>query len=212
MTLSTKFIVKMLYEVIRLSKQKSLGLVTIRNSFNDIYLNYLDGLTWCLDTYKTGKCKRYDYMYEYQESPHPLGLIMNMLENNELLKLNKCEFPPIDPSLYAILVLPNYAKKLINKKYYKFMESSDILYATEKCEKCSDFYKQIKVLKCDIAQTEAELDSDSEETNQKTKKKIKELRDNNTIVSKKLIAHKKNHDKLTLSDIKELINKFKQFN
>ncbi len=209
LTLNYKFLVKMLYKIIELSKQKSLNIVTVRNGFSDMYLNYFDGLTWCLETYCTGKCKRYDYMYEYQESPHPLGLILNMTINKELLQLNKSEYPAINSALYAILVLPNFAKNLINKKYHKFMEKSEILYTAEKCKKCSEFYDEIKILKSDLTKTEAELDSD--ESDSETETKIKEIKNKNTVLSKKLTAHKKNHDKLTLKDIKTLISDFNTY-
>lgn len=207
------FFVKMLHKIIEMSKQKSLNMVTVHNGFNNIYSNYFDGLTWCLETYQTGKCKRYDYMYEYQESPHPLGLILNILSNNKLLELNKTEYPAISPHLYAILVLPNSAKHLINKKYHKFMENNDILYTTEKCVKCKDFYKEIKILKSDLTKTEAEFEGlDSDDSDSETLlTKTKELKSKNSIISKKLIAHKKNHDKLSLEDIKELISNFETY-
>ena len=204
--INPNFFIKLLYKLISISKQKSLNIVSIRNAFGNMYLNYLDGLTWCLHTYNTGKCVRYDYMYEYQESPHPLGLIFNIMENRELLKHNNNVSDPISSSLYAILLLPNFAKKLIDKKYHKFMEKNDILYTTEKCKECKEFYSEIQTIKNDLMVT------DTETICEDTEIKINKLKKNSTELGKKLIAHKKNHDRLSLNDIKTIISNFESFN
>lgn len=240
LSINHNFLIKMFYRVINKSKQKSLNIITIINSFDELYSNYLDGLMWCFDTYHTGKCVRYDYMYEYQESPHPLGLIFNIKENPNLLVINKITYPPISPVLYAILVLPNFAKDLINKKYHKFLEKNDILYSVEKCTKCSDFCNKIKSIKTDLANVETELDdikcvttnsnesdksaesaksdksakstkSDKSAKSTKLAKLAKKLKDDQIDLSKKLIAHKKNHDKLSLEDIKDMVSNFESY-
>lgn len=212
-TINYNFFVKLLNKIIELSKQKSTNYITIHNCFNSMYSNYLDGLTWCLETYQKGVCSRYDYMYEHQESPHPLGLIINILNNKKLLEVNKSKYDSISPELYAILVLPTTAKNLIDNKYHKFMNESDILYTNEKCQICKELLKEIKESKLDLTKTEAEYDSDNsdESESEDILKKIKQIKLKNTSLSKKLTSHKKNHDQLSLNDIKNIIDNFNNY-
>lgn len=210
LTINDTFFVKMLNQIIYLSKQTYPNTVNVYNAFSDLYSNYLDGLTWCLHTYQSGKCIRYNYMYEYQDAPHPLGLIFNIIQNKNLLKFNKTISPAITPELYAILVLPDFARNLIDKKYHKFMNQNDILYTTEKCKKCAEFHDELKTIKNNIAKTQAEIDSDNED-NSDIQKKLQKIKNQNTLLSKQLIAHKKNHDKLTLSDITTIVTNFNIF-
>lgn len=218
--INKNFLVKMLNKLILISKQKSLNFVTIRNGFGNMYLNYIDGLTWCLQTYNTGKCVRYDYMYEYQESPHPLGIVFNIIENPNLLIAKNTICKPIDQSLYAILLLPNFAKNLIDKKFHKFMENNDILYLIERCKECKEFNSKIKNLKTDISNTEEEFEnisltsSNNDVLSEKSKEiesKLKQLKNENVLLGKKFTAHKKNHDRLNLSDIKNIISNFESY-
>jgi 5'-3' exonuclease len=103
----------------------------------EIYADYFDGLLWCFDMYKTGICSRYNYMYQNELSPNPLGIICAIQLYPDYLILDKSISEPTDISLYAILVLPKSSKKLINNKYHKFIESSTILYEQEDCKKCN---------------------------------------------------------------------------
>ena len=48
---------------------------------------------------------------------------------------------PINNNLCSILLLPNIARELIDKKYYEFMDKHKYLYEEELCEKCQEFYK-----------------------------------------------------------------------
>lgn len=200
LTINQKFFIRLLHGVLNLSKNQFIKKVTLASSFAKLYENYLDGLTWCLDTYHTGKCIRYDYMYEYPDCPHPLGIILNVLNNPNLLKHNKNVCLPISSSLYAILVLPNFAQKLVNKKYHKFMEKNDILYREEKCKKCLEFHDDLK-------KSNAELT----ELDKKDDKKIDEIKNTISQISKRLMAHKKNHDVLTLDDIRTISSNFENY-
>jgi 5'-3' exonuclease len=193
-----KFFIKLLYGVIELSKNKMINKVTMNSICGKMYSNYFDGLTWCLHTYCTGKCIRYDYMYQCGEPPHPLGLIMNLNINNNLLKFNRDLCTPIDQSLYAILVLPDSASNLIDKKYHKFMKENDILYKVEKCVKCLCFHNELKKLNEECVKC-----SDENKINNIKKEIVK--------TSKAMIAHKKNHDSLTLKEIKTIAFNFTKF-
>lgn len=189
------FITKLLYGIIKRSKNLFLNKINYRSLFNKMYGNYLDGLTWCLHTYYEGKCIRYNYMYEDQNAPHPLALIINIKQNPDLLKINKNTCKPIKPSLYSILVLPSFAQNLISKKYNKFIEDNNILYTEEKCKKCSDFYKEIKILNSEFVKNE-------------NKENLVNIKKNINNISKLMLEHKKNHDKLSLKDITTLVYNF----
>src|SRR5690606_29409194 len=63
----------------------------IRRNFNPenydkkSVVNYLEGLLWCLNMYKTGECSMYDYTYNYKGSPTPADIyyfINNELDND----------------------------------------------------------------------------------------------------------------------------------
>lgn len=156
-------------------------------SFHPLYKNYLDGYMWCLNTYMSGKCKRYNYMYSYQDAPHPLGLIFNISIYPDLLKINHQMFDPINPALYAILVLPKASLCLINSEYHEFAHSNPILYSEECCKICITHHKKITQI-----YSSDEYDDD---------KKIK------TITSE-MTKHRKLHTNITLDDVVDIINKF----
>lgn len=194
------FFAKILNRIMTLSKNQFIKRVTKTNTFTKLHENYFDGLTWCLDTYYTGKCIRYDYMYEYNTGPHPLGLLMSLQFNKNLLCHNKNICKPISSSLYAILVLPNLARNLIDKKYHKFMDDSDILYSVENCKKCIDFHSNLKTLNGDLLC----CDEDNENEKNNIKKKISNI-------SKEMVSHKKKHENLSLRDIKTISLNFDKY-
>ena len=103
--------------------------LTIANLFNKTYSNYMDGYTWCIHIYITGICSRYNYMYESNSIPSPLGLAINIDLNPELLKVNTSINPPLNKELYAMLLLPYKYTNLIDSKYIKFIENQPILYS-----------------------------------------------------------------------------------
>jgi hypothetical protein len=153
------------------------------NSFNlPLYTNYTDGLLWCLNMYKNGRCSRYNYMYQCDESPHPLGLILHLKLNPNLRNFNNIEYKSLNKNLYAILVLPQKAIGLINKKYHKFTENYDILYEEELCEDCV----KLHIEKNKFTREDEEY---------KTK-------------SIELKNHRIKHRNITLDDVEEISNNF----
>ncbi len=104
--------------------------------YHPMYDNYLDGLTWCLNMYYNGKCYRYNYMYKYDISPHPIGLLFHIYKYPDSLKLNTETYEHINQQLYPILVLPKSSIHLIDKQYHEFANKSKILYQEEECEEC----------------------------------------------------------------------------
>jgi hypothetical protein len=96
--------------------------------------------------YKNGECKRYDYMYEDEDIPHPLGLIMYFKSSaNMKLCFNESVFPPADIKLYPILVLPQNALDIVDSELRQFSNQCKMLYDREKCKTCNDIYKKIKM-------------------------------------------------------------------
>lgn len=203
LNINQKFFNDLMYGVISLSKNHFTNKLTSITTISKLYDNYFDGLTWCLSTYYTGKCIRYDYMYSFSDGPHPLGIILNINFNKQILMHSKNECSPIDFNLYAILVLPNFSKNLINKKYYDFMEKTNILYSEEHCKDCNSCISKIKDLNNQINEL-----SSNDSSN---KKKISDIKVKIGEFSKKLLEHKKTHQLLTLSDIKCISKNFNKY-
>jgi hypothetical protein len=153
------------------------------DSFNlPLYSNYMEGMLWCLNMYNNGKCSRYNYMYQCDDSPHPYGLIMHLKLYPEIAKFNDEIYKSLNKNLYAILVLPQKAIELINKKYHDFANNYDILYEEELCEDCV----KLHIEKSKYTREEEEY-----------KKKSIELKN-----------HRIKHRNITMDDIEEISNKF----
>jgi len=199
MTINKKFLVKLLLEIVFNTKKGFITNFTFSASHGSIYSNYFDGYTWCLHTYKTGICSRYNYMYGFQNGPHPLGLILNLELNDSLLKFNNELYPSLDPVLYAMLVLPKASMNLINTKYHDFLKGTNILYDEECCNKCQDYYKTLKQLNDKVTKLG------------KTKDESLEFRNQIIQVTKNMSNHKKEHCSITTDDIVDITKKFKKF-
>lgn len=115
------FMHKLLLGCINKTKKNIMNLITIENINHPLYSNYIDGYTWCLFTYNTGKCIRYNYMYEYNMLPHPFGIIFNIL--NTGITINPEIYPPINTILYLMLILPKKYKNYIHDDYIKFYDT-----------------------------------------------------------------------------------------
>jgi hypothetical protein len=193
--INEKFLEKLLFGIIKQTKPYYIKRLSLQNTFHPLYRNYMDGFTWCVHTYFMGECVRYNYMYGFQDSPHPLGLIFNIFKYPELLQVSNETFKPIDPDLYAILVLPKASLCLINKKYTEFAKQNKILYDEECCEKCNHFHDKLKDLNEKVI---------NDKENVSYRKQV-------SITSKNMTLHKKQHDCITLADIEEIINNFDRF-
>jgi len=159
-----------------------------------MYKDYLEGLTWCLDIYRTGECRKYDYMYDY-DPPHPLGILyyLKFIDSNI-----KVEYPlkPIHimPELYALLLLPKKAKCLINKKYHKLMDTQlKFLYEEEECKTCVALHVELSGLNKSYAFMKA-MGEDLDEISKKVSN-----------ISVKMGKHKKIHKDLTMKDVQNIL-------
>lgn len=177
------FMIQILETVISRTKNHLISRFDLDQYKPPVYQNYMEGLLWCMNMYNIGYCHCYKYMYEFQdETPHPLGLICNLFGNPEIAKFKDVRSPSINPDLYAILVFPRKAIKLINKKYHDFAENCDILHEEEDCKLCQEFYNQLALLNF----------------------KEKEYKE----ISKELKLHKKQHSRIVADDICEIVKDF----
>jgi hypothetical protein len=134
--------------------------------------------------YKNGECKRYDYMYESEDIPHPFGLIMYLESKKDKLCFSDTIFPCANIKLYPILVLPKNAFGIIDAELYEFAEQCKILYEKESCQKCNEIYVKIK-------------DSNDECGAKKYKNELK--------------LHEATHQRIIASDIIDIIKDYDKY-
>jgi len=193
MELNVDFFVEILNGIINRTKLHLLKKFNFE-TFNDnsnLYKNYMEGLLWCLNMYKNGKCIRYNYMYQYDEAPHPFGLILNIKKNKDISKFDgNILYPSLNKNLYATLVLPKKAVKLIKEeKYHVFSDKHPILYEEELCEECMRLHKE----------------------KQKYKKNTEN--ENNEIcreIIQNIKLHKLSHKNIAIGDIEEISAEFSE--
>lgn len=203
--INKSFFLGLLFNLIHKTKKNLINKIKKEDCNVSLHDNYLDGLMWCIHTYFEGTCFRYNYMYEYQNVPNLIGLLLNLIKNKKELKINMELYDPIDYKLYAILVLPKSAKKLIDKKYHKFIDTSDVLYDQEECEKCNDMCEKIrKMNKKIIDHKNNNSDSDSETESNYLNDELKKM-------SKILSLHKSLHTELAYDDIEKIISEFNTY-
>lgn len=180
-TINQSFFLKLMNQLISKMKPTFLNKPHPQELMSSMYENYYDGYAWCLTTYVSGICSRYNYMYGFSTTPHPLGLAINFFHMNSKFQCeSRIESQPLPPELYSILLLPKSQKCLINKRYHKFLNLCDILYVEESCERCKMFVQKIS----------------------------EESKLSKTQHAKLYALHKKQHAILTLDDITEIANKF----
>jgi hypothetical protein len=196
-TINTSFFLKLMSEIIVNLKPAFLNKPTQNDIISSMYKNYFDGFAWCMTTYVNGVCSRYNYMFGYGTTPHPLGLMFNInLVNDRFLEARILVSHPLSSTLYSILLLPKSHKHLIDKKYHQFIENEKGLYTEECCEKCKYFNVRSKELKSKIAELE------------RKKQQTGKLKTEYSETIKTLSLHKKQHAVLALDDIDELKIKF----
>jgi len=126
--------------------QNNIQKKNIELNFNKIKI-YLEGLIWCVNNYYNGKCDKYDYMCEYK-TIHPLEILFFL----DFTK-NKIEYPlplydPIETEIYAMLVIPLKANKLLNNDKYIYMQNKKLkfLYDNDNLTP-NDIKKAIDIMK-----------------------------------------------------------------
>nr|QBK89415.1 MAG: XRN 5'-3' exonuclease [Mimivirus LCMiAC02] len=109
---------------------------------------YISGLLWCLNMYQTTKCSMYDYIYDC-DCPSPADILYYITTTKNIkFEIPKSDMNPLDVDIYTLLVMPKKAKKLIPKKYYKYMDNElKHIYRIENCKICNDYTSQLNKYK-----------------------------------------------------------------
>lgn len=170
----------------------------VYNYSEDMYKNYIEGLVWCSEVYTNSLCEQTEYMYKYNYSPHPFGLLFYLESNIKTLKTEQTNTPIlkliIPEDIYAILVLPKSSLHLVDNKYSKKIdESLNFLYDEEMCKDCIKYHKML-----DSYHTELQNDPDNVDKIKEIKKIMKET-------SLVMIKHKNIHKNISISEINHVI-------
>jgi hypothetical protein len=146
MNMNIPFFLQILNGIITQTKYNFIDRFKLENYNHPLYSNYMEGILWCLDMYNKGYCDRYNYMYYSSDTPHPMGLLLNLYNNPSIGNFKNITYPCIDSKLYSLLVLPQKALKLTHAKYHDFAKKYNILYDEELCKTCNDYYDKMKNL------------------------------------------------------------------
>jgi hypothetical protein len=176
------FLKRILIDVIGQTKISIINKSRLNFYDQDTIKSYLEGLLWCLNMYYDGKCINNHYMYE-GEAIDPIHIIMFLHKYSINSTKNLIKTDCIKNDLCSIILLPFSAKKLIDPKYYNFMDSNPILYQSEHCKICKKY----------------------RDTNQNNGKEKIDIEKN-----KKYLEHKKSHKNLLKSDIIDIQKSFNQ--
>lgn len=195
LTINRDFLCDIILGIVTRTHKNLLKKSKIRDVGDKLYPMYMDGLLWCMNVYMTGKCNRYNYMYEYQTSPNPFILYLYVSKTTTSLQNSIIKSDPIDKSLYGILLLPKSAKKLVDKKYHDFIDNNYKLYDEECCKHCIKFHNDLSVLNKKLL-----LLNEGESG--------KDIKGEISLISREMVAHKKSHTVLVLDDIESIVEKF----
>lgn len=133
-----------LYDSYNPKKKKEL--VIFNNNTKDMVENYLQGLIWCLNTYKTGLCDDYTYCYGFEKPPKVSEILVYLksLKTKEIsyIKDTKCE--KINNILnnnffsYEYILLPSSSRcrQICAESEKKIISEFPELHGTENCEEC----------------------------------------------------------------------------
>lgn len=109
--------------------------------------SYLQGLLWCLCMYQSGRCPKYDYMYEGLYKPNPHDVIHYIITNKRFnIKIPKSNIEPVSSKYYGIYVLPKAGLAVISKDIRDIAEKvlKDI-HDIEECSECEDITSTISI-------------------------------------------------------------------
>lgn len=107
---------------------------------------YLEGLLWCLNMYSTGKCSKFNYMYNYSP-PHPYELLIHICSSNKI-EIPYSSIKPIPYYAYPLITLPKKAKNLIHPKYHNLITGDlNYLYEIEDCTMCKKIHCDFSIIR-----------------------------------------------------------------
>ncbi len=173
--------------------------------FNKI-INYIDGLTWCLNDYSIGHTSNISFMYKYKKNVvNPLLLAIYLSYNrNKIFQYptNNSDIN-IDSQYYTSLVIPYKLSFLTNKKYTDFIDNNyKQYYEHDKCNVCVDMHNKLSALYCSFNYTTSV--TPKSEMCDKLKKQINEK-------AKELQSHKKIHKTISRNKYIEIIKSLNNF-
>lgn len=113
--------------------------------------DYLEGLQWCLEMYRTGICPKQDWAYTSSGVILPIHIIVYLL-THDIPKIPRSDAKPIPHKVYPLLTLPSSAKDLIHTDLHKYMNKDHMkdMYSHENCEKCISYRHKITKINGDI--------------------------------------------------------------
>jgi len=160
---------------------------------------YLEGLLWCLEMYRTGKCSKFDYVYDGPNIISPREILYYLETIGESPDIPISDTPPIPIELYTVLTIPRRAKSIIPKKYHILFENQlKKVTDAEECETCGTMRENVSVVH---KQKLCEEDEEIKET-----MKVEILR-----LTQIYHQHKKTHDELFSSNhLKTIINLYQK--
>ena len=184
---------------------------------DDMIINYLEGLLWCLNMYQTGKCPMYDFIYKWKYSPSPIDLLHFFMFNPDYeIEIPKSDTKPLSPKYYTLLLMPYKAKKLVPKKYHNLIDGElKYLYEKELCKICNNLKMTLAEENQKIRSLKKDLSSLEEQNNnkyQKIENNIKLIQQNIKNINGNLAIHnKKFHShEFSIKDVKIIIDSTKK--
>lgn len=195
--ISRVFLIDVIHNIINDVPKNLINKFNITTYRTDIYDNYIEGMLWCMHLYDSGFCNKYDYVYEFTDSPHPIGLLLTLHTKDEFMMIKENFTQPIEKELYGILLIPKCAKNLLDKQYHNLLDNNklSLLYEYEECDTCKKFHNELSELT-------HEYDNDTD--NDGNNKKDSVLKGKVTQKSKQYTVHKKTHSDITLNDINRI--------
>ncbi len=93
---------------------------------NNLYDNYFDGVLWTFDMYNIGICNNYNYICTTSKPIDILNLILYLESKQDINHFKYIKNDPIPSILCGILLLPEDAQELIDRKYSQFMLQDEV--------------------------------------------------------------------------------------
>lgn len=152
-----KFLLRFINNLVNAKKGKFKKYININFSETDTE-NYLEGLLWCFQMYKSGDCPKYDYVFNTKYTPNPVDILNYMLCCSiKDIKIPTSNSKPLLAEDYCLFTMPLQAKKLIPKKYHKLMDTKlKFLYDDENCNLCEKYRTNMIQKKKDKNKSELE--------------------------------------------------------
>lgn len=159
--------------------------------------NYLEGLLWCLEMYRTGECPMYDYFYCGDSSVGPIEVLHFLIINNDKIEIPRSDTEAISPEIYTLLLIPKKARSLIPDKYQKLIDCElKEYFDNDECCEFKNLYSN-QYSNCCKEQKKFEMENSDTEV---TRTKISEI-------SKRQNKHKLLHQvqKFDINSVKKII-------